>query len=66
MPAQALKFPELLQQTLDEGVLSPHQCWQLEWELTVLGDRPWSSPQVRSIGQLFDLFHLSPQESRPH
>ena len=56
MAAQALTFVPMLQETVEEGVLSPRQAFLLEMELTALAHLGWSSPEVRSIGQLVDLY----------
>ena len=61
MSAQALEFPIYLQLPVNAGALSPHQAWQLDWELEVLQGQPWT-PGVFEINLLVQMFHL-PVES---
>lgn len=57
MPACLLKFPQWLQEPIEEGCLTPHQAWQLEWEIEMLQGLPWT-PGVFEIKQRVVLFHM--------
>lgn len=63
MPAQALLFPDWLQEPLEAGCLSSQEAWILEWELLVLAEEPWS-PGVFALKQRVALFHWE-VEGRP-
>ena len=54
---QALTFPHYLQQTLEQGILTPEQVWRLEYDLEQLTLEPWS-PGVQEINRTVTLFHL--------
>jgi len=57
MSAHPLQFCQLIQEPLDQGQLTPHQAWILDWELTVLAHLPEWSPQALPIHQRVKLFH---------
>lgn len=60
MSAQPAMFQDWIQEPLEQGLLSPHQAWRLEWELLVLTDQPWT-PGVFEIRQTVGLYHWSPE-----
>ena len=61
--AKALIFSHYLQQTLDQGILTPEQAWRLEWDLE---RRPWESwvPGVQQIHQRVGLYYLPTEGCR--
>lgn len=51
-------FPRLIQDTLEAGLLTPEQAWQLEWEMA--GPEPTWSTQAAPLARLVRLHSLDP------
>ena len=61
MSAQALSFPEWIQEPMEAGHLSPQSAWELEWEYLALQGRPWT-PGVFEMSQRVGLYHWQPEQ----
>ena len=61
--ASLLIFPPYLQQAVEQGVLTPAQAWNLEWDLEQRTFEPWA-PGVQQISRTVELFHLPMEQMR--
>ena len=62
MSGQLLQFEPWLQEPVEAGCLAPATAWQLDWEMSVLLDQPWS-PGMQEVFLRVHLFHEECQGS---
>lgn len=65
MSAEALTFQETpsLREAMEQGALTPAQCWAIEWEMLARPHLPWT-PEAWSAHQRLTL-HLWETEQMP-
>ena len=63
--AQVLEFPPYLQEPIEAGLLTHHQAWRLDYELTELQHQPWT-PGVQEINRMVSMFYMQTEAMTRH